>query len=443
MTCDLIFKNYKLTLRLVAQSPMIHFQGSQRGATLRASEVKPKFDRFIFQKLIEAEKEDAKKVFDNQDIIRVKEKYADLFRDKEHDAFNYKLSIYADKAPWHSDIDPRNEKRYQIFYGNQNRRNDRFERVISDPIVSIMCFNIKLQQLILKYIKEFFTVTNFGTMQSKGFGSYILSGEDYTDNYVAECLKSAYKAKSCYKMTIFNAAEYSRGTNAIIGRDDVYEKISGHIGYFYKIMKSGWNQNGEYCRSYIYQYMHSKYSIPNEKAWMKHEEIAPSLNTRGVGDENSRFNCEDKKYHYVRAFLGTSGSLRYKNTDDFYTLKKDKRTGKWEKSPVTITITPKDQIDKTTVLERVSSPIFFKVINGCVYIVGASVPDAIYDKKFYFSNNAYDSNHKKSDQISTPSKKDITFDMEDFLSKYVQFYNDKVPEKVKKINIKHINKVNA
>ncbi len=424
MTCDLIFKNYKLTLRLVAQSPMIHFQGSQRGATLRASEVKPKFDRFIIQKLIEAEKRDRKKAFNKQDIIKIKDKYADLFRDREHDAFDYKLSIYADKAPWHRDIDPKSEKRYQIFYGNQNRHEDRFERVISDPIISIMCFNIKLQQLILKYIKEFFTVTNFGTMQSKGFGSYIISGEDYTEKYIAECLKSVYKAKSCFKMAIYNPAEYSKRTNTIEGRDDVYEIISRHIGYFYKIMKSGWNQNGEYCRSYIYQYMHTEYDMANEKAWMKHEKIAPSLNTKMRGDENVRFSRKVEKYRYVRAFLGTSGTLRYKNDGNSF---------------VTITITPKDQINKTTVLERVPSPVFFKVICGCVYIVGAHVPDDIYNKKFLFNNSRF----RKSGYISTPSKEEITFDMEDFLSKYVQFYNGKVPEKVKKINIKHINKVNA
>ena len=41
------FENYKMTIKLLAQSPMIHFQGKIDGATLRGSELKPKLDRFL------------------------------------------------------------------------------------------------------------------------------------------------------------------------------------------------------------------------------------------------------------------------------------------------------------------------------------------------------------------------------------------------------------
>ena len=438
MTDILKFINYKLTLHLTAQSPIIHFQGSQVGATLRASEVKPKFDRFLFRKLIEAELAEDKEEFSKKEIEKIKKKFAKLFRDEKHDAFDYKLFVYVEKAPWHSDIDPRNEKRYQIFYGNQNRRDNRFERVISDPIISIMCFNAELQQLILKYIEEFFIVTNFGTMQSKGFGSYVISGTDYSDAYISECLRTAYGTRYCYKMEIIEDKKSSGPYKSYEERDDSYDKIFKHIGYFYKIMKSGWNQGGEYCRSYIYQYMHAYHDIPNEKAWMKHEEIAPSRNDHhSTVDENSRFVCESEDYRYVRAFLGTAGSLRYLHTDDFYTLRKDKKE-EMKKGAVTITISPKDMIEKTVLLERVPSPVLFKVINGTVYIVAASVPDAIYNKEFLFSNDAEDSKHKKEGTIRTPHKKEVMFDMDDFMSHYVQFYNTKVPKQVKKIKARHV-----
>ena len=42
---------FSLNYTLKAQSPMIHFQAQQQGATLRATEVKPKLDKFIIQKL--------------------------------------------------------------------------------------------------------------------------------------------------------------------------------------------------------------------------------------------------------------------------------------------------------------------------------------------------------------------------------------------------------
>jgi len=38
---------YKLEIK----SPIIHFQHDQAGATLRATEVKPKLDRFILEKM--------------------------------------------------------------------------------------------------------------------------------------------------------------------------------------------------------------------------------------------------------------------------------------------------------------------------------------------------------------------------------------------------------
>ena len=95
-------------------------------------------------------------------------------------------------------------------------------------------------------------------------------------------------------------------------------------------------------------------------------------------------------------------------------------------------------IEKTVLLERVPSPVLFKVINGTVYIVAASVPDAIYNKEFLFSNDAEDSKHKKEGTIRTPHKKEVMFDMDDFMSHYVQFYNTKVPKQVKKIKARHV-----
>ena len=40
---------HKLDIKLKQHTPLIHFQHDQEGATLRASEVKPKLDRFIIK----------------------------------------------------------------------------------------------------------------------------------------------------------------------------------------------------------------------------------------------------------------------------------------------------------------------------------------------------------------------------------------------------------
>jgi hypothetical protein len=43
---------YKLKFTLKQHTPLIHFQHDQAGATLRATEVKPKLDQFIIEKLL-------------------------------------------------------------------------------------------------------------------------------------------------------------------------------------------------------------------------------------------------------------------------------------------------------------------------------------------------------------------------------------------------------
>ena len=42
---------HKLTIPLKQHTPLIHFHHDQEGATLRASEVKPKLDKFILMRL--------------------------------------------------------------------------------------------------------------------------------------------------------------------------------------------------------------------------------------------------------------------------------------------------------------------------------------------------------------------------------------------------------
>ena len=69
---------YKLSFTLKQHTPIIHFQHEQEGATLRATEVKPKLDRFIIDKL----KQDGKEVPKEW-----------LVGKGDHPALNYKMKI--------------------------------------------------------------------------------------------------------------------------------------------------------------------------------------------------------------------------------------------------------------------------------------------------------------------------------------------------------------
>ena len=69
---------FRKTYLLKAQSPMIHFQPSADGACLRATEVKPKFDRFLIRKFLKQ----------NIDFTKWKST-------KDHEALDYRMTLKA------------------------------------------------------------------------------------------------------------------------------------------------------------------------------------------------------------------------------------------------------------------------------------------------------------------------------------------------------------
>lgn len=175
----------KLSLKLNAQSPMVHFQAREPGATIRASEVKPKLDRYLIWKL----KQQAG--LDGAELAK-SSKYKDWFRPSTDEnvpptALRYQMQIFCEEAPEIVvlNLDHGLAKRYgvekdkktlayPIFYANsgKDRAEDQRLGIVSNPTVVIRCFHDGLKDLIKKNLEDFFLVTNFGTMQNKGFGSF-------------------------------------------------------------------------------------------------------------------------------------------------------------------------------------------------------------------------------------------------------------------------------
>lgn len=396
------FNNYRLELELEAQSPMLHFQYSQPGATIRATEVKPKLDRFILKRLTE---ESGRSVRE----LRKSDDYGDIFTDKEHDALNYKMQITAGTKAYQI-VNVGTPKEYGMFYGNSGRsEEDKLKGVFSNPLVTILCFKDKLRRLIEQYIVPFFIVTNFGTMQSKGFGSFVPTGvcghegklSPAVQKEIAVYLKEETGSEHCYCMRFGNVP-------AAPDEKNIYcLKQFDEIKSFYSVMKSGQNFRG-YARSYLYQYMHGtdnrnnagNVSIDNEKAWMKQKGIAPIV---AKPENQKKTDIQDKNPRYVRALLGISGAVTY--------VKEDRKR-------VSITISDKSKES----MERMTSPIFFKIIKNVVFITAREVPEEIYDREFEFYNKAF----RKGGTIKTPAKSDFQsghFDIQDFLAKYVRYYN--------------------
>jgi hypothetical protein len=96
---------YKLEFTLKQHTPLIHFQHDQEGATLRATEVKPKLDKFVIEKLTnrtgivaldEFRHKTTKKIRESstlKDNPDFENKWLDKLvgKSNEHLALNYKL----------------------------------------------------------------------------------------------------------------------------------------------------------------------------------------------------------------------------------------------------------------------------------------------------------------------------------------------------------------
>ncbi len=403
----------KLELKLEAQSPMIHFQARETGATLRASEVKPKLDRFLIEKLKAQDldlyhEELEKSILLARGDSRTKQDCVPGYflpdaSAKEFRAMNYRMQIFCPEPPTiivihnnpalkKNNPGYRNAPDYPIYYGNSGIKEAEKQRlgIISNPTVMIHCFVPGLRKLIADYIEEFFFVTNFGTMQSKGFGSFVPEGSESTPIQMKEWLTEKTGTDICLKMDIPTGQRW--------GAYD-YSNHFQWIERFCRLMKSGVNLKGkpDYDHSFLFEYMHGKYGsglgIGNEKAWMKEKGISPNVSTRGIAPPMS---VPDQPPRYVRALLGAAGSISYQKS---------------ERGRMKVKISSQE-------LSRVPSPLFFKIVGNSIYIASFPIDPDVYGKSFTFSGFCLA-------VLPTPNTEELggAFDMARFLRAYVAYFN--------------------
>ncbi len=404
--------SFKKSYRLAAQTPMIHFQWNQQGATLRASEVKPKLDEFLIAKIGGFEK-----------LLEEHENwllgYPLKNKSDYNPALNYKVSIVADKVKM--DEPPK----FGLYYGNMGVYDEekKAKFILGDCDIAVNCFINDLLEFIDKNIREFFIVQNFGRMNDKGYGSFIIDGE-YSDKEVGEALYSNYGGSHLYWFDCKDSSD--------LMRKDVF----GSIKTLYSVMKSGYNINGKYHRSFLFEYFHNM-SIGNEKAYLKKEKISPYNNGKPVEypESNRKYSdMESDEYMYVRALLGVGERAEYIIG---FNWNNDKKRYLPEKEKLQVMI-------KNEEIERFPSPVFFKIIGNRVYYVAKRISEEILDKEFEFSIK----NNRKIDygKIEVdPNKKVVlktpkSFDVDEFLEFFHTNYDENAPgygirSKINKIKI--------
>ncbi len=139
---------FRLEFKLKQHTPIIHFQSEQSGATLRATELKPKLDRFLLE---------------NVEGIPFKENA------NKHKSLDYKVKIEANGKS------ERTLPNSFLFFANNVIKEDKDKKhmvKVQSIKIEFFSFNLEVLEAIEKYFNEFMLISNFGARSTKGYGSF-------------------------------------------------------------------------------------------------------------------------------------------------------------------------------------------------------------------------------------------------------------------------------
>jgi len=423
---------YKLEFTLKQHTPIIHFQHDQDGATLRASEVKPKLDRFILIKLGE-------QVLNNSDAT-IEERYQKgiakakdkkwLVGSGDHPALNYKIKI-EDVVLKNRDIinqielieRPKQDRsgfvikkgngeidyfQYPAFFGNMGDEGNKTKKfsIVDQVNLSIISNSFKPDEVISNGImEEFLAKTNFGMRQSKGFGSFYILGRKPSLKYqfTIDCSKPEIDS---FKLNRDDREKFQPY------KDAEYYKIKTLftiISMFYSTLRSGINTSnfgGIYFKSLMFMY--AKQLTPPQqwdKRTLREEFYAEhptydNVKERRWNDTNGtvHYNSGEKSNLLFRDLLGLSSDQDWMN---YGTEKIDREGG-----PVTDRngnkVYGSDTLSKKSIngeIDRFKSPIVFKPVRRentdvfDVYIATEEIPSAYFNQQFEITSKKWRGKH--------------------------------------------------
>ncbi len=299
---------FKLEFILKQHTPIIHFQSDQGGATLRATELKPKFDRFLLKQV--------------PDIPFIKNANGSK-------SLDYKVKIEPDISRPES-IDERDP----LFFGNMGDGEDKKFKTHNRTFkIEFFSFNATVLEGIKDNFEAFLANTNFGTRQSKGFGSFYLSDKSFNLTLIP------------YRVYHFHSRNWWRD-----------------IGRFYQFLRQGINLKNKVGETTIYTKT-AIFSYAKRRGWqwdkktIKDEFFADELLQQS--GEAVAYSSDEK--YLLRDLFGLSSSQE------------------WMSYNATIT---KEHPN----IERFKSPITFKVVDDTVYFWVNESYRAVLGEEFEINN---------------------------------------------------------
>ncbi|MFN8304378.1 MAG: hypothetical protein U0U46_17955 [Saprospiraceae bacterium] len=306
---------YQTVFNLKQETPIIHFLHDQPGATLRATELKPKLDRLILAEL-------------GRSAIR--QEWISSDGANGHISLDYKISIRptGKSYPVKLDSEPKLDRetgkdKYETRayphllanMGGKDYQEDLKNLVLYDGVeLVIRTWHDELQTHLKRFLPILLLKTNFGNRGSKGFGSFSCIAID------GQPFRGRPGYRYCFDWRM-------RGNNV----GEQHKNLFNAINFFYKCLRSGINQVNKsqqtefYFKSLMYAYANAQ----NQK-WDKYT---------------------------IKNFFFTGGQLPAEKADyrDWLGLSTEEMWGRrYNGQKVT-----KDSPD----IERFASPIFFKPIS--------------------------------------------------------------------------------
>lgn len=242
-----MFESNKITFTLKQVTPIIHFKGEKD--TLRGTDLKPRFDKFLNLVIDEKEKKDLllKKSKDNNE---------------QTDAFDYKIRIIKGE----SDNTEKYFKKGKIIgayfgdLGKSSKDSDKpaYELSFYKNIdVEFIVNNDRLKAEIKKWFPKFMIFNTFGTRKNKGYGYFLPEkcNNKFLNITNLESIIKELSDKYCYKSKSYLGV-YK------IDKKCSAEKMLKFIDEFHKKLKSGYNKEPSIMFS-------KNNKIINEKDFMK------------------------------------------------------------------------------------------------------------------------------------------------------------------------------
>ncbi|MBN3036603.1 MAG: hypothetical protein JW861_13535 [Bacteroidales bacterium] len=207
---------YKIEFTLKQHTPLIHFQHDQLGATLRATELKPKLDHFIIS-------------FCKMNNIPIMDEWKQVWeKDKKSLKYKIKIELYEGAGICWQEC-----QGWGSFFGHMGTGNhNKFKMSFVEGSLKMIIHSYSkgLLDLINENICSFFSIGGFGNRQSKGYGFFFPEKS-------SDAFRNNNYYHTPYKKFFFTVSPTAKSDDWV----ETGKLLFNYIDLFYRSLRSGIN----------------------------------------------------------------------------------------------------------------------------------------------------------------------------------------------------------